>query len=60
MSEKCPHCDREYADKTRLFNHIYQSHGKTKARKYKAESMRDDVSRDTEAEYIIQGMIGER
>lgn len=61
MSEvSCPHCALVYVNKYRVLSHIRQVHGKTKARKYKSEFMQVQEPSYTEAEYIIQGLIGER
>lgn len=53
---QCPHCDAAFADRGRVYHHIYNKHGKKAAKQYKP----DDVPGDSEAEWIIQGMIGER
>lgn len=42
-----------------MYNHIYGAHGKTKAKRFKAARIEYQAP-DTEAEWIISGMIGER
>jgi len=59
MDYGCPYCQKVYQDRDRALNHVCGAHGKTKAKKYKQMFAQPD-ERDTEAEWIIQGMIGER
>lgn len=54
--EECPQCGKPFADRERVYHHIYNAHGKKAAKAYKPEY----PVGDTEAEWIISGMIGER